>query len=173
MLTLQSVQTLLTFLAAWSVAFGLATWAAALLWTYHDIRRRTKDRVAHVLALLVVLLFSLPGLALYLLLRPTETLEDAYRRDLEEEVLLQALETTRRCPGCARPVQPDWRICPWCHTQLRKVCHQCGRLLELPWDICPYCGTPVPGMRRVEREEGRPLLEVPPDAKDADAPSQD
>ncbi|NPA27330.1 MAG: zinc ribbon domain-containing protein [Chloroflexi bacterium] len=157
--TPQTVQALLTLLVAWSAAFGLAVWIAAILWTYQDIRQRTADVFARVLAVLVVLLFSLPGLALYLLLRPRQTLEEAYRRALEEEALLQTLEDVSHCPACARRVKPEWRICPWCHTQLRKVCHHCGQLLELPWDICPYCGTPVPGMRR---EDSEPTAQASP-----------
>jgi RNA polymerase subunit RPABC4/transcription elongation factor Spt4 len=45
-------------------------------------------------------------------------------------------------------VREDWRICPQCHTRLKKGCHNCGYLMELPWNICPRCGTATPGARR-------------------------
>ncbi len=156
--------------AAWAVAFVVALWFGTLIWTYRDIRARTQDRFLRVLALLVVALLFLPGVAVYWLLRPSLTLEEEYRRALEEEVLLQSLDETRRCPGCARRVEPDWLICPHCHTKLRKVCQHCGRLLELPWNLCPYCGTPVPGMRR----EDLTLEEVlaAPSTPEAVAPSE-
>ena len=44
------------------------------------------------------------------------------------------------CPTCARPTQPNWFLCPACHTHLRQPCPVCRSPLELHWDICPYCG---------------------------------
>jgi len=93
-----------------------------------------------------VLLF-LPGILIYLILRPSRTLEEEYQRTLEEEALLQTVEDAPVCPGCNRRVQLDWVACPNCHTRLKKVCDHCGKMIELPWNLCPYCGTPVAGMR--------------------------
>ena len=44
------------------------------------------------MAFLLVLVFSVLGLIIYLILRPRETLAEAYARSLEEEALLQELE---------------------------------------------------------------------------------
>ncbi len=144
----ETLRLLAMLASAWAVAFGVALWLATLVWTFRDIRSRTRDPLLRLLAVLVVAMLFLPGVAVYWLLRPPLTLEEDYRRALEEEALLQTLDEVRRCPGCARRVEPDWLVCPHCHTKLRKTCHHCGRLLELPWNLCPYCGTPVPGMRR-------------------------
>ncbi len=141
-------RTLALVATAWAAAFVAALWVGVLVWTWRDVRRRTRDPLLRILAVLLVLVLFLPGVVVYRLLRPPLTLEEEYRRALEEEALLQSLDEVRRCPGCARRVEPDWIVCPHCHTTLRKVCHHCGRLLELPWNLCPYCGTPVPGMRR-------------------------
>jgi RNA polymerase subunit RPABC4/transcription elongation factor Spt4 len=97
---------------------------------------------------LVVAVLFLPGIVVYLILRPRHTLEDEYQRTLEEEALLQSIEETPVCPGCGRRTQPDWIVCPNCHTKLKKPCHHCGKLMELAWNLCPYCGTPTPGMRK-------------------------
>jgi RNA polymerase subunit RPABC4/transcription elongation factor Spt4 len=91
---------------------------------------------------------NLPGVLVYLILRPARTLEEEYQHTLEEETLLQSLEDLPLCPGCERRVKDDWQVCPNCDTKLKKVCHRCGKLMELPWNICPYCATPVPGMRQ-------------------------
>jgi RNA polymerase subunit RPABC4/transcription elongation factor Spt4 len=91
---------------------------------------------------------NLPGALVYLVLRPSRTLEEEYQQTLEEEALLQAIEDQAVCPGCERRIKDDWVVCPSCQTKLRKPCHSCGRLMELPWNICPYCGTPSPGMRK-------------------------
>jgi RNA polymerase subunit RPABC4/transcription elongation factor Spt4 len=128
-------------------AFLAALWLSLVIWTYRDSRNRARDRLVHILAALLVALLSLPGILIYLVLRPQNTLEEEYQRTLEEEALLQAIEDQAICPGCERRILGDWQICPNCHTKLRKPCQHCGKLIELPWNICPYCATPVPGLR--------------------------
>jgi RNA polymerase subunit RPABC4/transcription elongation factor Spt4 len=120
------------------------------------MRARHRDRLVHILAALMVALLNLPGVLVYLILRPARTLEEEYQQTLEEEALLQSIEDQSVCPGCERHTKEDWLVCPSCQTKLRKLCHSCGRLMELPWNICPYCGTPAPGMRK----EGGTLEEV-------------
>jgi RNA polymerase subunit RPABC4/transcription elongation factor Spt4 len=104
--------------------------------------------LARILAVLVVAILFLPGIVIYLILRPQRTLEEEYQRTLEEEALLQSIEDATLCPGCTRRVKDNWIVCPNCHTKLKKNCHQCGRPMELPWNLCPYCGAAAPGMRR-------------------------
>jgi RNA polymerase subunit RPABC4/transcription elongation factor Spt4 len=133
-------------------AFG----GALIVWTYRDIHNRHRDRLVHMLAAVLVALLNLPGVLVYLVLRPPHTLEEEYERTLEEEALLTAIEDQSLCPGCERRVAEDWMICPNCQTKLKKPCPSCGRLIELPWNICPYCATPAPGMRR----EGATLEDV-------------
>jgi RNA polymerase subunit RPABC4/transcription elongation factor Spt4 len=124
-------------------AFVVALWLSLVLWTVKDVRARTDERLAQILAVVIVALLTLPGLCLYLLLRPRQTLEEAYQSSLEEEALLASLAGRLSCPGCGRQVESDWRVCPTCTTLLRKSCDECSRLLELSWSVCPYCGTAV------------------------------
>lgn len=142
---LRTIQPFLAMFVALFVAFLTATWIAAVIWAFRDIRARTRDVFAQVLATLLVLiffpLFPIPGLILYAILRPRETLADAYERTLEEEALLHGIEERLACPGCNRRVQEDYVICPTCHTRLKKVCGACGRSLHLAWSLCPYCGS--------------------------------
>lgn len=133
---------------AFAAAFVAALWLSLIVWTYRDIRARARDPLVRILAVLVVAVLFLPGVLIYLIMRPPLTLEEEYQRTLEEEALLQTIEDTALCPGCGRRVQADWIACPSCHTRLKKQCHQCERIMELAWNLCPYCATPVPGMRR-------------------------
>ena len=135
-------------LTAWGGAFLAALWLSLVIWTYRDIRRRARDPLARILAVVVVAVLFLPGIVIYLILRPARTLEEDYQHTLEEEALLQAIEDATLCPGCGRRVKENWVVCPGCHTKLKKNCHQCGKLMDLPWNLCPDCGTPSPGMRR-------------------------
>jgi len=129
-------------------AFLAALWVSLVVWTYRDIRTRARDPLVQILSALLVAVLNIPGVLVYLILRPQRTLEEEYQHTLEEETLLQALEDQPLCPGCERRVHEDWQVCPHCQTRLRKPCPQCGRLLELPWNICPYCGTAAPGARK-------------------------
>jgi RNA polymerase subunit RPABC4/transcription elongation factor Spt4 len=139
---------LLLLLTAFGGAFLAALWIALVIWTYRDIRARTRDPLVQILSALLVAVLNVPGVLVYLILRPPRTLEEDYQRTLEEEALLQALEDLPLCPGCERRVRDDWQVCPNCHTKLKKSCHNCGKLMDLSWNICPFCGTPAPGMRR-------------------------
>ncbi len=140
----------LLILVAFGGAFLAALWLALVIWTWRDIRNRARDPLAQVLAVLVVAVLNLPGVLVYLILRPSHTLEEEYQRTLEEEALLASIEDQTLCPGCERRVRDDWQVCPNCHTKLKKSCQSCGKLMELPWNICPSCGTPAPGMRKEE-----------------------
>jgi len=137
---------LTTFAVGFSAAFLAALWLSLIFWTNRDIRKRSRDRAMRILAVVVVTVFFLPGFLIYLVLRPGRTLEEEYQRSLEEEALLQAIESAALCPGCERHVQPDWIVCPGCGTVLKKTCSSCGHLIDLPWNICPFCATAVPGM---------------------------
>ncbi len=142
------MSSILLIATAFGGAFLAALWLALVIWTWRDIRSRARDPLAQVLAVLVVAALNLPGVLVYLILRPTRTLEEEYQRTLEEEALLASIEDQALCPGCERRIREDWQVCPNCHTKLKKTCQHCGKLMELPWNICPYCGTPAPGVKR-------------------------
>ncbi len=144
----QSLSNLITGLATWAAAFLMALWLALILWTYRDIRSRARDPLIRIMAVIIVAILFLPGIVVYLILRPPQTFDEEYQHTLEEEALLQSIEDIPLCPGCGRHIKDTWTVCPNCHTKLKKPCHNCRKLMELSWNLCPYCGTPAPGMRR-------------------------
>jgi len=121
-----------------------AIWVALVFWTYRDIRQRTRDPILQTVAVLLVLIFFLPGHWVYLIVRPRSTLTELYERSLEEEALLQELEDQKACPTCKRRVLDDYLICPSCRTQLKEPCRQCAKPLSYAWVACPYCGLEKP-----------------------------
>lgn len=125
--------------AAILAAIFTALWISLIIWTFRDMRARSHDVFAQVLAALTVAVLNIPGFIVYLILRPRETLTEQYERALEEEALLQEIENRQVCPGCGHATQERWRLCPHCHTKLKKTCDHCGELLDLPWTVCPYC----------------------------------
>jgi RNA polymerase subunit RPABC4/transcription elongation factor Spt4 len=133
----------LQLVAAFFGAYFLAIWISLIVWTFRDIRSRSRDLFAQLLSVAMVVIFNLPGLLLYYLLRPRETLADQYERELAEEALLQDIEEKHACPACQQKVQSDFLYCPNCHTKLKRRCDNCHRITNLRWNICPYCGAPA------------------------------
>ncbi len=130
------------YFLGFAAAFVAALWLSLIFWTFRDIRTRSRDSFARVLAILLVAMLFLPGVVIYLIIRPGRTMEEEYQRTLEEEALLKSIEEINTCPGCGRHTREDWVVCPTCQTKLKKTCPSCRKLLELPWNICPYCGVP-------------------------------
>ncbi len=161
----QSLSNIIMGAAAWGAAFLVALWLSLIIWTYRDMRSRASDPLLRILATLIVALLFLPGIVVYLILRPPRTLEDEYQRTLEEEALLQSIEDIPLCPGCGRRTEADWVACPSCHTRLKKPCHHCGKLMELSWNLCPYCSTQASGMRK-ENPTMDDLTRLTPDEED-------
>jgi len=128
-----------TLAATVAGAYVLVLWISSIAWTYRDIHERTRDAAFQIVAVLLVLVFPLLGWFIYMILRPSETLAEAYARSLEEEALLQELEEQGICPSCKRYVSADFVICPHCRTQLKEPCANCGRPLNFNWVVCPYC----------------------------------
>ena len=147
-----NIQTIIGSILALLGAYAALFLIALVIWTFRDIRSRTRDIFLQILATLLVLVFNVPGLVLYFILRPQYTLDEAYEHALGQEALLQDIEERYICPSCKRKAQADFLICPYCHTELRKRCLNCERLMNLNWEVCPYCG-----QEQTESESGEPL----------------
>ncbi|MGE3076082.1 MAG: zinc ribbon domain-containing protein [Dehalococcoidia bacterium] len=106
-------------------------------WTFNDAWRRSSFPFFAVISTLLVVLFFLPGLWIYLLIRPRTTL--AERAD---ERLRTALVTEydQACPGCRKYIREDFVLCPRCGYELRSTCTGCSRAIEQAWSMCPFCG---------------------------------
>jgi RNA polymerase subunit RPABC4/transcription elongation factor Spt4 len=155
----RAVQVLLALAGAYLVVL----WFALIVWTFRDIEGRSRSVFTQVFSTLLSVLFFVPGVLLYLLLRPKETLDEAFQRSLEEEYLLQDLEELPHCPSCHRYVEDDFVLCPHCHAQLREPCGNCEQLVDLRWPLCPYCGV-------VQSEHGESADRVEPPAARWTAP---
>jgi hypothetical protein len=168
-------QSAFAVIAAILIAYGVILWIGTIVWTYRDIRERTRDGWSQTVAVALVVLFNIPGLVLYLILRPGETLSEAYERRLENEAIRRDLaEQLRSCPSCSRPAQEDFLVCPYCRARLREACSSCGKALELAWAACPYCAAPGPQpVTAAMAAAGSPSLGSPavPDAYSAPPPN--
>ena len=144
-------------------AMLFALWAGTVVWTINDIRARSWDVLAMILAAVLVILVPFAGLVVYILVRPRETLADTYNRALEEEALLREANVSFFCTGCSRPVRDAWVFCPHCRVQLLQACQACGHAVRSEWTVCAQCGTGL---------AARPASQYPQAGTDADAWSQ-
>lgn len=65
------------------IIFLIALDIALIFWAYNDSRRRLGDPVLIGSAVLAAVIFPFAGALVYMIVRPPETLEDAYERDLD------------------------------------------------------------------------------------------
>ncbi len=137
----------LTIIFAVLGALLAAFWLSLVIWAFRDMRLRSRDPFAQILAA-VVAAIPVAGPILYLILRPPETLAERYERALEEEALLQEIEERPNCHSCSRTVEEQWVVCPTCFVELKKQCVGCTSLLELGWKVCPHCATEQPAQMR-------------------------
>jgi RNA polymerase subunit RPABC4/transcription elongation factor Spt4 len=157
----------LQVLIALSGAYLAALWIVLAVWTYRDIEARSRSVVTQVFSTMLAALFFIPGVLLYMILRPKETLDVTFQRSLEEEYLLQDLETNIACPNCNRAISDEFVVCPHCHSRLREACVNCGREIDVRWSICAYCGHEKGAHVAEIRPVIRPLerfVQPPPDS---------
>ena len=123
-------------------AYLFLIWVASLFWAYRDMRSRTRDFVTQLAGVSVLVFLPLIGYPVYLAVRPSQTLREAYDRQLEQEAILSELHSAPACPECRRPIDGEWMICAFCSHALKQPCQSCGHLLMNAWRHCPFCAVP-------------------------------
>jgi hypothetical protein len=123
----------------------VAIWLALAFWTYADARRRVEDPMLVACAAAGSLFFPFVGAIVYAIVRPPEYIEDVRERELEiaaAEARLAQVEALS-CPHCGFEVEKTFLRCPSCMHKLKEPCATCGRPLDPRWKICPYCEAEV------------------------------
>lgn len=152
------------------IVIGILFWVGLVIWTYRDIKDRTRDIAMQILSLFLVMIFAPLGLPLYLLMRPRETLDESYGRSIEEEVMLREIGEDNSCPSCRRFTDKSFVFCPYCQTRLQTECLNCSCLLSISWTSCPKCGTsknPVVTQSPIAKDENNEEL-ITPDSTSTD-----
>ena len=53
----------------------------------------------------------------------------------------QAQPAGQVCGACRSPLEPEFKLCPYCGEEQNRLCVGCNRELQAGWKVCPYCGT--------------------------------
>jgi hypothetical protein len=157
------------------VFFLVVIWLALVYWTYADAQRRIDDPML-VGCATAAALFPFIGTIVYTIVRPPEYLEDARERELEikaAETRLRMLES-RTCRNCGYAIEPGFLRCPSCLRKVREPCPSCAKPLDPRWKVCPYCdhelveGATAAGRARSRRRAERKAM---PDGATRSEPS--
>jgi hypothetical protein len=124
-------------------------WLALVYYTYADARRRIADPMLVACA----------------------TADDVRERELEMQAAEARLHTSsyHLCPHCDFEVERDFLRCPSCLRKLKDPCVNCARPLDPEWKICPYCEAEVPGKTPAPRRRRRRRVD-PEQTASFDAP---
>src|ERR1700684_1875391 len=131
-------------------------WPALIFWPYAAARRRIADPLL-VGCATIASLFPYVGTIVYMIVRPPEYLDDVRERELEMQAAEARLAELgyHLCPHCDYEVERDYLRCPNCMRKLKDPCQSCGRPLDPTWKVCPFCeaeiGVAAPAPRRQRR----------------------
>jgi hypothetical protein len=149
--------------------FLIAVWAALVFWTFADARRRIEDPMLIGCAAAASLFFPFVGTIIYTIVRPPEYLDDVRERELEIAAASARLQQVEQlaCPYCDFEIEKTFLRCPSCLRRLKEPCGTCGRPLDPRWKICPYCeaevGQAAPQQRRRAARRSTPANAAPPE----------
>jgi hypothetical protein len=126
------------------ILFLVVVWLALVYWTFADARRRIGDSML-VGCATIASLFPYVGTIVYMIVRPPEYLEDVRERELEMQAAEARLAELgyHLCPHCDFEVEKDFLRCPNCMRKLRDPCKTCGKPLDPTWKLCPYCESEI------------------------------
>jgi len=150
---------------------------ALIFWTFADARRRIDDPLLVICATLASF-FPFVGTIVYLIVRPPEFLDDVRLRELEmtaAEARLANLDY-QLCPHCDYEIKADYLRCPSCMRKLKERCYSCSKPIDPAWRICPFCeaetNAPTPSSTRRRRsrqttDQATVAAEVTPELAEA------
>ncbi len=155
------------------ILFLVVVWLALVYWTYADARRRIADPMLIGCAT-AASLFPFVGTIVYMIVRPPEYLDDVRERELEMQAAEARLAELgyHLCPHCDYEVEKDFLRCPNCMRKLKDPCKTCGKPLDPTWKVCPFCESEIGSVAvQPRRQRRRPSTSEQPVASTA-APAE-
>ncbi len=133
-------------------------WFVIIGWVWVDSSERTSKKGLKIGYILLVIFFNIFGLIIYLIIRPSETIEEIYWEDRERRYLKYETSELGDCPKCSSQLYPGYVFCTNCGYRLKVKCPQCGVLVDKDHIFCEYCGFRIKAKGNVQEEH--PTVEV-------------
>lgn len=127
-------------------------WLVIIGWVWVDSSERTSKKGLKVGYILLVIFFNIFGLIIYLIIRPSETIEEIYWEDLERRYLKYETSELGDCPRCGSQLYPGYVFCTNCGYRLKVKCSQCGVLIDKDHVFCEYCGFKIKEKKETQEE---------------------
>jgi len=127
-------------------------WLVIIGWVWVDSSERTSKKGLKIGYILLVIFFNIFGLIIYLIIRPSETIEEIYWEDLERRYLKYETSELGDCPRCGSQLYPGYVFCTNCGYRLKVKCPQCGVLIDKDHVFCEYCGFKIKEKKETQEE---------------------
>lgn len=148
------------FKFVWQVfSYGLVVfWFVVLYWVWLDSGERSSNKTVRISYVILVAVLNVVGLLIYLIIRPSQTIEEIYWADLERRYLKYETAELGDCPKCGSQLFPGYTYCPNCRYKLKMKCPRCKVYVDKKDKFCPHCGQELRKRRSPEQES--PTKEV-------------
>lgn len=133
-------------------------WLFIIGWVWVDSGERTSKRGLRVGYVLLSVFLNIPGLIIYLIIRPSETIEEIYWADLERRYLKYETADLGDCPKCGSQLFPGYVHCTNCGYTIKARCPKCNILVNKDHKYCEFCGFQL--RERAVGEEKYPDVKV-------------
>lgn len=118
----------------------------AAIWVYRDAQKFGHGKNSALLWAIGTVVFFLVFFPLYLLLGRKAQIKREKRIDqhtIEAEAAFGDV-AAQDCPMCAKKVQEEFNVCPYCGYTLKPTCGNCGKALSRECQVCPSCRAKAP-----------------------------
>lgn len=127
-------------------------WFVVLYWVWLDSGERTSNKTVKISYVILVAVLNVVGLLIYLIIRPSQTIEEIYWADLERRYLKYETAELGDCPKCGSQLFPGYTFCPNCRYKLKMKCPRCNVYVDKKNKFCPHCGQELRKRRSPEQE---------------------
>ena len=125
-------------------------WIVVTSWIWVDADDRTTNKWMRVFYVFIGLI-PIFGWIIYLIVRPSETIDEIYWGDLERRYLKYEAKDLGDCPKCGTQLFPGFVFCPTCQRRIKRKCSNCGVYIPLEYKYCTNCGNQM--KREISKEK--------------------
>jgi hypothetical protein len=126
-------------------------WIVVTSWIWVDSDERTTNKWMRLFYVIIGLIPVL-GWIIYLIVRPSETIDEIYWGDLERRYLKYEAKDLGDCPRCGTQLYPGFIFCPNCKKRLKRKCPRCDVFVDMEYKYCTNCGNRMQTKVRKEKE---------------------
>ena len=125
-------------------------WVVVTSWIWIDSDERTTNKWVRIFYIIIGMI-PVFGWIIYLIVRPSETIDEIYWGDLERRYLKYEAKDLGDCPQCGTQLYPGYIFCPNCHKRIKVKCPKCGVYVDLDSKYCVHCGNQM--KKRLVKED--------------------